>query len=449
MQASRELTITAAIDQMKAGRLTARNLVASCIERIRQRENIIHAWVEVCETEALKAADRCDTELGMGRWLGGLHGIPIGIKDIIDVKGMWTRAGCDVYPARVAEADAPVVKRLRDAGAIILGKTETTAFANNDPTITRNPWNPEHTPGGSSSGSGAAVAERMCMAALASQTGGSLIRPAAYNGIVGFKPTYGFVDLSGVIPVSWGLDTVGPYARSVADVRILSGVLREERPNPFLRMPQNTEMMPDNIPSDPPRLGFIRDFFVDDVTPESVTHMESVQNRFERNGASVVELNLPKTFNFAAAVHRTIFDTELACYHRELFASRGNQYPPGIRERIEAGMKISGHEYVEAIRKREIFQKDMMELLSCVDAAITIATLSTAPLGLSSTGSPAANVPWSLCGFPAINLPSGLDSQGLPFGVQIVGRAWTDVTLAAVASWCENVLAFESKPEIF
>jgi Asp-tRNA(Asn)/Glu-tRNA(Gln) amidotransferase A subunit family amidase len=172
MSEPRELTIVDAVNRLRKGEMTAEVLVVSCLERIHRRDGAVRAWVEVYEEQALEEARERDAGFRAGKWKGELHGIPIGVKDIIDVKGMWTRAGCPVYPPRVAESDAPAVKRLRDAGAVILGKTETTAFANNDPTVTCNPWNTGHTPGGSSSGSGAAVADRMCLAALGTQTGG-------------------------------------------------------------------------------------------------------------------------------------------------------------------------------------------------------------------------------------------------------------------------------------
>ena len=232
----RELSIADARERMRAGELKAQDLVASCLERIRLRDGNIHAWVEVYEEQALEQAQTCDEAVRAGKWQGDLHGIPVGVKDIIDVKGMWTRAGCSVYSPRVAEADAAAVKKLRAAGAIFLGKTVTTAFANNDPAETRNPWNPEHTPGGSSSGSGAAVADRMCLAALGTQTGGSVVRPSAYNGIVGFKPTHDAISIEGVIPVSRTLDHVGIHAGSVNDTRILYDILREDRPERFAAM---------------------------------------------------------------------------------------------------------------------------------------------------------------------------------------------------------------------
>jgi aspartyl-tRNA(Asn)/glutamyl-tRNA(Gln) amidotransferase subunit A len=378
--------------------------------------------------------------------LGVLHGIPMGIKDIVDVEGMWTRAGCEAYTARVAESDAPVIRRLKAAGAIILGKTETTAFANNDPTITRNPWNPAHTPGGSSSGSGAAVADRMCLAALGSQTGGSLIRPAAYNGIVGFKQTYGYVSLEGVIPVSWSLDHVGPHARCLADAVRVSRVIREDRPDPFVRMPAAGDV-PENARSHgPPRLGFMRSFIVDEASDEVKNHLKFLRDQFQKAGAAVVDLALPESFSRVLSAHQTIFETDLACYHRESFASRSHQYPPKIKARIEKGLQIPGYEYVEALRTRAVFQDEIYETLSSVDAAFMPAASTTAPHGLDSTGSAVANVPWSFSGFPAISLPSGMNDLGLPFGVQIVGLPWADETLSTVAFWCERALAFDFAP---
>jgi len=364
MPIPRELTIHAAKERMKSGELTARQLVESCLERIYEREDIIHAWVEVYEKEALEEADRCDREPDSGNGNGELHGIPIGVKDIIDVKGMWTRAGCKAYPARVAESDAPVIRRLKAAGAIILGKTETTAFANNDPTITRNPWNPNHTPGGSSSGSGAAVADRMCMAALGSQTGGSLIRPAAYNGIVGFKPTYGYVSLEDVVPVSWGLDIVGPHARGMEDAALLCRIMREDRPDPFLRMPLPTDIPQRIRPDGAPRLGVFPEYLADDVSPDVADHIASLRNVFESAGAAIEVLTLPDSFAHVAAAHRTIFDADLACYHRSRFQTHSEKYPPRIKERIETGLTISGHHYVEALRMRRIFQSEMVRILS-------------------------------------------------------------------------------------
>ena len=293
MHEPREWSIREAGERMRDGELTAERLMESCLERIHAREGIIHAWVGVYEKEALAEARRCDREMRRGCPRGPLHGIPVGVKDIIDVQGQYTRCGTPAYPARIPDEDAPAIARLRKAGAIFLGKTETTPFANNDPTITRNPWNPEHTPGGSSSGSGAAVADGMCLLALGTQTGGSLLRPAAYNGIVGFKATYGEVSTEGVLPNSWSLDHVGFHVRSAGDAAVVWPCLREEEPRPFARMPEPALMSHVWLPGSAPRLGYIREFFEGEASPEVLANLAAVRERFRAAGAEVVEISLP------------------------------------------------------------------------------------------------------------------------------------------------------------
>jgi Asp-tRNA(Asn)/Glu-tRNA(Gln) amidotransferase A subunit family amidase len=446
MSEPRELTIAGAGEQMQAGKLTAERLLESCLERIHTREGVVHAWVEVYEREALAEARRCDRELLAGNRRGALHGIPIGVKDIIDVKGQWTRCGTPVYPARIPNEDAPVIARLRKAGAILLGKTETTPFANNDPTITRNPWNPEHTPGGSSSGSGAAVADRMCMAALGTQTGGSLLRPAAYNGIVGFKATYGEVSNEGVLPNSWSIDHVGAHCRSAADAAILWSCMREVAPRPFARMPEPPIHSRSRIPGSPPRLGYIREFFEAETSPEVLENLAAVRERLLRAGAEIVDLAFPPSFVFVGACWSIIKQAELFTYHRSLFEAHRDAYPPKLKIRLEKGASIPGHDYVEHLRYRILFQREMCAQMADVDAAIMPIAATTAPRGLSSTGSSIFNQPWSVSGFPAMSIPTGLDANGLPFAMQIAAQPYREEILLDVAAWCETVLAFAERP---
>jgi len=447
MTALRDLTIAAATDRMRKGELTARGLVESCLERIHARDHTIRAWVEVYAKQALAEARRCDREAQAGKWRGDLHGIPVGVKDIIDVKGMWTRAGTSIYPARVAAVDAPCIQRLKAAGAIILGKTETTPFANNDPTVTCNPWNPGHTPGGSSSGSGAAVADRMCPAALGTQTGGSLLRPAAYTGIVGFKPTYGRISTEGVVPNTWSFDTVGVHVRCVADAGILWRSLQEETPLPFARMPLACHTPDRRAPEDPPRLGYIRDFFEKETSPEVVRNLAESMEAFKKAGARIVELKLPHDFRLLIEGWSIIKGVELAAYHRPLFESQGEHFPPKIKTRIEKGFTVPGYQYAEMIRSRLQFQQTMGDMLSPVDAAIMPVASTTAPEGLASTGSSIFNRPWTFTGFPAMSIPSGLDVAGLPFAIQMAALPMAEAHLLSVASWCEQVLAFKHRPD--
>jgi aspartyl-tRNA(Asn)/glutamyl-tRNA(Gln) amidotransferase subunit A len=446
MPEPRELTIREAGERIKSGKLTAEKLVESCLDRIHAREETIHAWVKVYEQDALEEARRCDREFQAGNRRGALHGIPIGVKDIIDVRGQYTRCGTPIYPARIPAEEAPVIARLRKAGAIFLGKTETTPFANNDPTITRNPWNSEHTPGGSSSGSGAAVADRMCLAALGTQTGGSLLRPAAYNGIVGFKATYGEVSNEGVLPNSWSIDHVGVHTRSVADAALLWPCMREDAPRPFARMPEPPLSSRSRIPGSPPRLGYIRDFFETETSSEVLENLTSLRERFRQAGAEIVEFPFPPSFAFVGPCWNIIKQAELYAFHRPLFEAHREQYPPKLRVRLEKGMQITGHEYVEHLRHRILFQREMCERMADVDAAIMPIASTTAPRGLSSTGSSIFNQPWSVSGFPAMSIPTGLDANGLPFAMQIAAQPYREETLLDIAAWCEKILAFTARP---
>ena len=446
MQEPRELTIRETSERIKAGELTAEKLIESCLERIHDRDGVVHAWVQVDEQLALTEARRCDREFQRGGWLGPLHGIPVGVKDVIHVRGMYTRAGTQIYPAHIPAEDAPVITRLRMAGAIFLGKTETTPFAHNDSTITRNPWNPEHTPGGSSSGSGAAVADRMCAAALGTQTGGSLLRPAAYNGIVGFKATYGRISNEGVIPSSWSMDHVGILTRSVADAVILWSCLREEGIRPFGRMPEPPQRYRPRTPESLPRLGYIREFFEPETSPEVLENLASVRKRVCSAGAEVVDLVLPPSFAFVIPGWDIILLTESYAYHRPLFEVHREEYPPKLKARLEEGALIPGHKYVEYLQHRILFQREMSAQMANVDAVFMPVASTTAPRGLSSTGSSLLNRPWTLSGFPAMSLPTGLDQNGLPFAMQLVAQPYCEERLLEVAAWCERVLAFKASP---
>jgi len=445
MTEPRDLTISEALNRIGRGELTAVALLESCLERIRQREETVRAWVSVHADKALEEARRQDRQMQSGDAIKPLQGIPIGVKDIIHVRGMATTAGCKAYTPFFPEKDAACVARLRAAGAIIIGKTQTTPFANNDPAITRNPWNPAHTPGGSSSGSGAAVADRMCPAALGSQTGGSLLRPAAYNGVVGLKPTYGHISLEGVIPVSWTLDHIGPLARCVADAALLVQVMQDREPSPFGHMPGGADLLGADFRM-PPTLGYIPEFFEDEATPQMKSHLAEICARLQKAGAKLVKLVFPESFKGASQAHRTIMETELGAYHRENFKARRKDYPSNIRARIERGLTLPGHLYVDAVHLRRRFQTDMAGRLSGLDAALMISAHSSAPAGLASTGSHLPLMPWSFSGFPAVSIPSGLDQNKLPMGIQLVAGPRQEGRLAAAAGWCEEVIDFTSRP---
>jgi aspartyl-tRNA(Asn)/glutamyl-tRNA(Gln) amidotransferase subunit A len=443
MTEPRELTIVQAAERLRRGELSAEALTLSCLARIEAREPRVGAWVCVERKGALRAAQQLDREAREQRWQGPLHGIPVGIKDIIDVAGMETRGGTEAYPARLAEIDAAAVERLRKAGAIVLGKTVTTALAYLDPPATRNPWNGEHTPGGSSSGSAAAVADRMCMAALGTQTGGSVLRPAAFNGIVGFKPSYMGIPMSGVIPAAWQFDTMGTFTRCVEDAHLLWHVLRWEHTVDW--QATRNKLSPALVPRAPQRVWRVREFFEREAEPEALAALEDVFARIARRGVEIVERPLPASFQGIHDSHYVILSTEAATFNAQAFQRHPERFPPRIAELIRDGLAQPAVAYVEARRHRLYFQEELDRILAEVDLALMPPAIGPAPRD-GTTGSAKFNAPWSLCGVPTIALPARLSAAGLPLGVQAVGREEQEEELLAHAAWLQSLLGFNHAP---
>jgi aspartyl-tRNA(Asn)/glutamyl-tRNA(Gln) amidotransferase subunit A len=416
---------------IREGALSPLALVEACLARIRDHDATLKAWVHVDTAGALATAREREIEVGTGRLRGPLHGVPVGIKDIFHVAGMPTRAGAKAHAHTTPREDAPSVARLRAAGAVILGKTATTEFAFRDPAPTRNPWNPEHTPGGSSAGSGAGVGARMVPLALGSQTVGSVLRPAAYNGVVGYKGTHGLVSVDGVIPLAWSLDHVGIFARAVFDVVVTLGVL------------VGTEITPPVVRA--PRLALAPEL-VARADREVAAQVAAAAGAFARAGATVVEVKLPPSFARIHDAGQILVEVEAATYHQEAFRRHAADYGAGIGATIEVGLKRSGIEYVEAHRARVAFRDDVMPLLADVDALLSPTAPTVAPAGLGSTGDPSLCGPWTSAGVPAISLPSGIATSGLPHAIQLVATHGGDAHLLATAAWCERVLGFAAAP---
>ena len=422
-------------------------LVESCLGRIEALEADLKAWVTVDRRGALEAARLAEMEIRRGRPRSPLHGIPVGVKDIFYTAGLRTTAGSRVYADLVPEYDAAAVARLKAAGAIILGKTVTTEFACYDPPPTRNPWDPSRTPGGSSSGSAVAVAARMCPLALGSQTAGSVLRPALYNGVVGLKPTYGRISVFGVIPVSFTLDTLGTFSRTVEDAALLLNVLAGRDP----RDPYSSDRtVPDyrqalEAPPQPLRLGLVRQFFFQKASKEVSEHTEEVAGRLTQAGAQVEEVALPIDFQDIYPVHRTIMIAELAAWHRDLYHQHREQYAPGLAELVEAGLKVGAVEYLKALERLRIFRERMAALAAPWDVLLTPGTPAPAP-DTSTTGDPAFQTPWTAAGLPSICLPTGLSAGGLPLGVQLVASPFAEARLLAAARWCEKVVGAALTP---
>lgn len=434
-----ELTATEALEQLRRHALSPVDLVTSLLERIDALEPELHAWETVDREGALAQAHRCEEDLGAGS-ARALCGLPIGIKDIFCTAGLRTSAGFAPYCDFIPREDATAVARLRAAGAVILGKTVTTQFAFTDPSRTRNPWNPARTPGGSSSGSAAAVAARMIPAALGTQTAGSVLRPAAYCGAVGFKPTYGRISRRGVLPLSWSLDHVGMMVRSVTDaaplLQVLAGHDRRDRASARRRVPDYGAAVTRAGPA--PTLALVRDF-LDVATPEVREHVERVAARLAASGAHLREVRLPVPLPDILAVHHGIMQTEAAAVHAELLSRHPESFGPNLRAYVEIGQLIPGPVYLQAQRLRRRIRERVVPMLQGVAALVLPTVSSTAP-DPSTTGDASFQAPWSLLGLPAISLPTGLCAEGLPFATQLVAGPFQEIGLLRAARWCELAL---------
>jgi len=445
-----ELTATEAAQRIRQRDLSPVELVEALLQQIDRLESKVQAWVTLDRAGALATAQQLAAEAERGSIRGLLHGVPIGVKDIYYTAGMKTTCGSRVLAEHVPNYDASTVTRLKQAGAIILGKTVTTEFATADPGPTHNPWNLDHTPGGSSSGSAAGVAARMIPVAVGSQTGGSIQRPAAYCGVFGLKPTHGRVSNYGVFPVSWCLDHLGPLARTVSDVALVLQVMAGHDP---LDPSSSRAPVPDYLQAlqhadQPPRLGLLRQFYLEGATPELRAHTEAVAEQLGRAGAAVEAVKLPDSFRAVLSAHRTIMHVEAAAVHAELFRQHAELYRPKLRATIETGMLIPAVSYVQAQRLRRQFRRDMSQLYRQVDFLLAPAATGPAPQGLASTGDPSFNSPSSFSGLPAITIPSGLSAAGLPLAIQLMGPALAEERLLAAARWCEVVLNVRLKPAL-
>jgi len=420
-----------AAERIRRGEGSSLALVEACLTRLQAREPEVLAWAHVDADGARAAARERDAEARAGRPRGPLHGVPIGIKDIFDVAGMPTTAGAREFAHTRPTRDSGAVARLRAAGAVILGKTHTTQFAFRDPAPTRNPWNPAHTPGGSSSGSAAAVSARMVPGAIGSQTVGSILRPAAFCGVVGLKGPHGLVPVEGAVPLAWSLDHVGPFARSVGDAALMLSVLADHVVEP--------------VAVRAPRLAIGRQLF-DRAEPELRRHLDSVVERLTAAGARVTELALPPAFAEIHAAGQVVLEVEAATYHQSMFAKYASDYGPGMAEMISRGLARPATEYVTANRARLAFREVMIPLLEAHDALLSPTAPGTAPAGLSWTGDASLCAPWSSVGVPSISLPTGVDAAGLPLALQLVQAPGGVGRLLGVAAWCEGVVSFTARP---
>jgi aspartyl-tRNA(Asn)/glutamyl-tRNA(Gln) amidotransferase subunit A len=447
-----ELTVAEAGEMLRTGRLSSVDLIRSVLDRIRATEPSVLAWARTQSPDtALADADQADRLLRLGNDLGPLHGIPLGIKDIYYTAGIETAAGSRVLAGFVPTFDATVVRRLRQAGAIVLGKTATTEFAYADPAATRNPWNPAHTPGGSSSGSAAAVAAGMCPGAFGSQTGGSIIRPAAFCGVVGLKPTYGRISRHGIFPLAWSLDHAGPMARSVGDVALLLSAAAGPDPHDATTAEQPVSADAAHLTAGPGGLaaGIPDRYFLERSDPAVASSFQEAARVIERLGVRLQDVKLPACFEAGVSAGRVIMHAEGAAFHRDRFKTQWQAYGPKLAGLVEAGLLIPAVSYLRAQQVRSLAIAAMRQLLREVDVLLTPSTPGAAPEGLASTGDSVFNSPASTFGLPALGLPMGFAPSGLPLGLQIVGRPFEESTILRVGAAYEATTPWhEQRPAL-
>ena len=428
---------------LEEGALSAEEYVGACIARIREEEERVQAWAYFDAEHALEQACRADDRRREGRPLGPLHGIPVGIKDIIDVRGMPTGDGTPLHAGRIPLEDAAVVSRLRQAGAVIMGKTVTTELATYAPGKTRNPHNLEHTPGGSSSGSAAAVAAGMVPLAIGTQTNGSVIRPASYCGVVGFKPTHGKIPRSGILTQSRPLDHVGVFGRTLEDaallVETLTGYDEGDPDTQAIPRPPLVQIL-GTAPPLPPRFAFVPTPMWDQAAPDVQAGFAELA---ELLGDRVETFNLPDNARDALEWHRTIMEADLASSFEQEYEAGREQLSDSLRRQIEHGRQVLAIDYRRALARAPLLGEAFAGMFDEFDAILTPATTGTAPHGLASTGDPVFCTLWTLCGLPSLSLPLLQGENGLPIGIQLVGKRGDDARLLRTARWLEQRIAAE------
>ena len=436
------LSAADAAREIAEGRLTSEELVQACLERIRALEPKVQAWTFLDEEHALTQARAADERKRSGEPIGPLHGVPVGVKDIFDTADMPTENGTVLHQGRTPRADAAAVRSLRAAGAVILGKTVTTECAYFAPGKTRNPHNPEHTPGGSSSGSAAAVAAGMVPLALGSQTAGSTIRPASFCGVYGFKPTHGLIPRSGVLQLSRTLDHVGLFARTIEDIALLAEQLAgsdEKDPDtrPRARIP--FQALAAEEPPIPPVLAFIKTPHWERTDADT---KEAFGELVEALGDRVEEVELFPSALEAWDWQKTIMAAEMAANLEREWRAGKDRLSPQLRELIERGREVRAVDYQRAVRAIAPAVESLDELfMERYDAILTPTALGTAPRGLASTGDPVFCTPWTLLGMPALSVPLMQGANRLPLGAQLVGRRGFDARLMRTARWLVAKLA--------
>jgi aspartyl-tRNA(Asn)/glutamyl-tRNA(Gln) amidotransferase subunit A len=429
-------------------------IVRAHLDRIEALDSTLRAFITVCADAALEAARAAEAVLVKGEAVGTLHGVPLGLKDLFETRGIRTTGGSRILADAVSSADATVVQKLRDAGAIVLGKLNMHEFAygpeglNDHYGHARNPWDVgvARLAGGSSSGSGVAVAAGLCAGALGSDTGGSIRIPASLCGITGLKPTYGRVSRAGVLPLSWSMDHAGPMARSASDCALLLGAMAGYDPadatTSVLPVPEYTAALTGEVQG--LRVGLVRPFFLESAAPEVRAAVEQAARTLEQAGARVDEVALPHA-EVAAAASAAIVASEALVYHAEWLRGRSDDYQADVRQRLRMGAFVSGPDYVRAQQARTLVRRAVDDALATRDVLLAPATPIPAPaVGESTATVNGVRVdvrgalirltrPFNCSGHPACSVPCGFTAGGLPIGMQLVGRPFDEATVLRAA----------------
>jgi Asp-tRNA(Asn)/Glu-tRNA(Gln) amidotransferase A subunit family amidase len=420
---------------IREGAMGAEELVAACLGRIREAEPEVQAWQHLDPEYALQQARARDEERRQGVAVGPLHGVPVGIKDIIDTADMPTEDGTVLHAGRTPARDAAVVASLRGAGAVIMGKTVTTECAYYHPGKTRNPHNRDHTPGGSSSGSAAAVAAGMVPLAIGSQTNGSVIRPAAFCGVYGFKPTHGLIPRHGILRLSRALDHVGMFARSLEDLALVAEQLvgfdeRDPDTRPRAR-PAFVATAAEEPPLEP-AFAFVKTPLWDRVEPDAKDAFAELVGVL---GDRVTEIALPDSAGQTWEWHRTVMEVEMAASLDAEWERGRDRLSEKLRALLARGREVRALDYQRALARAPLVNDAFAPLFERFDAILTPAAPGAAPRGLDSTGDPSFCTLWTYCGMPAVTLPLMQAANGLPLGVQLVGARHCDARLLRTARW--------------
>jgi Asp-tRNA(Asn)/Glu-tRNA(Gln) amidotransferase A subunit family amidase len=425
------LSATQAAADIARGAISAEDYTRACLERIAAIETEVHAFVHLDAEHALAQARALDRHKANGERIGPLHGIPVGIKDIFDTADYPTECGSKIFAGRRPNTDCATVRKLREAGAVIVGKTVTTEFAYFHPGATRNPRDLKRTPGGSSSGSAAAVAAGMVPLAIGSQTNGSMIRPAAFCGVFGVKPSHGLISRAGALTLSRKLDHVGAFARSIEDLALILDVLAGQDAGDPDSRPYASPGFRRSAAEAPP----IAPSFVLVRTPvwekADADAREALEDLAKQLGAQ--EVDLPDDYRDAWSAQRAIMAVDMA-HNLGGYIDKGGEVSPTFRALIEEGRKVTATQYLAALRDAGRYAEGMMSIFEqLADAILTLSAKGVAPLGIEATGDPVFCSLWSLVGFPSLNLPLLANSDGLPIGVQLVGAPGRDERLLRTA----------------